>query len=524
MPITGKIRNKMTKKSILLPVFFSLVQLLPVTAQTNEIIVKTKEGKDTINKNIFGHFAEHLGRCIYDGIWVGENSSIPNINGYRKDVVDALKELGIPVLRWPGGCFADTYHWKDGIGPKESRPEILNMFWGDVIEDNSFGTHEFLDLCELIGAEPYLAINVGSGTPKEAFEWIDYVTSDINSPMAKLRMQNGREKPWKVKYWGIGNENWGCGGNMTPEYYADLYKRFATYCRADFKIASGGINSDLEWTKVLMEKTKYNRQLINGMSYHHYTVAHTWENKGSATDFTQEDWFLTIKGNFSMEQNLKEHIAIMDEYDPENRIALIADEWGNWHDVELGTEPGFLYQQNTLRDAVTAAIYLNSFNNLCHRVKMANIAQTVNVLQAMVLTNEKELVKTPTFYVFKMFKVHYDALMLPIELNCEDYINGNDTIPSISVSASKNSKGEINITISNVKPDSDLETSIQLAGLNDFKIIKSEIITADKMNALNDFGKKEEVNIKEFKKAKKEKNQIHVNLPAKSVLLLSLSE
>jgi alpha-N-arabinofuranosidase len=488
----------------------------------NKIVVQTDSGKYTIDKNIYGHFAEHLGRCIYGGIWVGEDSHIPNINGYRKDIVEALKELEIPVLRWPGGCFADLYHWIDGIGPREERPPMMNVFWGEVVEDNSFGTHEFLDLCELLETQPYIAVNVGSGTPQEAYDWVEYVTSDDNTPMANLRRKNGREKPWKVKYWGIGNENWGCGGNMTASYYADLFKRFSTYCWVDFKIASGSYGDEYDWTETLMKKVGDMPNLMKGLSLHHYTVAHTWENKGSAIDFTKEDWFLTIRKNMEVDGFVKNHLAIMDKYDPENRISLMFDEWGNWHDVEPGTEKDFLFQQNTLRDAVTAAIYLNIFNNYCYRIKMANIAQTINVLQAMVLTKDDKLIKTPTFYVFKMYKVHFDALMLPIKVQSEDYTDGEYHVPSLSVSASKNKSGEINITVANVTLDKDLQTTITLEDLEEFDVKKSDIIMADKMNSFNDFGKDEEVNISKFDGIEKDGNTLNIDIPSKSVMLITL--
>lgn len=512
----------MMKKSRVISVLILMLFIASGFAQDNKITVKPAEAKDTISRHIYGHFSEHLGHCIYGGIWVGEESSIPNTNGYRNDVVNALKELEIPNLRWPGGCFADAYHWKDGIGPKEDRPPLLNFFWGNVVEDNSFGTHEFLDLCEMLGTEPYIAVNVGSGTPKEAYDWVEYVTSE-KGPMADLRRQNGREKPWNVKYWGIGNENWGCGGNMTADYYADLYKRFATYARAEYSIASGGLNHDPYWTETLMKKTEHYRHLIEGMSYHHYTVAHTWQEKGSALEFNEDEWFLTVSKNMRMEENLKMHTDVMDKYDPEKRIALVADEWGNWHDAEPGSVPGFLYQQNTLRDAITASIYLNIFNNHCDRVKMANIAQTVNVLQAMVLTKEDQLVKTPTFYVFKMYKVHKDALLLPVEVNSEYYYNKEDSIPALSVSASKNIAGETNITIANVNPNKGVNTAIVIEDGGKYKAVKSEIITSAEMNDYNDFGKDELINIQEFDDYTVKGNEVQVELPPKSVILITLA-
>jgi alpha-N-arabinofuranosidase len=491
-------------------------------SQNNSIIIKTQDGKDTISRYIYGQFAEHLGRCIYDGIWVGENSSIPNTRGIRNDVVAALKEINVPVLRWPGGCFADTYHWKEGIGPKDKRPPMINMFWGGVTEDNNFGTHEFLDLCGQLGAEPYLAVNVGSGTVEDAADWIEYVNSDKDSPMTRLRKENGRSTPWDVKFWGIGNENWGCGGNMDASFYADLYKKFSTYCWVDYKVASGGLNDDPNWTETIMSKTMHQQQLIQGYSYHHYTVCHTWEHKGSAVNFDEKEWFLTVSKNMEMEKNLMQHIAIMDKYDPEKKIGLMADEWGNWYDPEPGSDMGLLYQQNTLRDAITASIYLNVFNNHCDRVKMANIAQVVNVLQSMLLTQGDKLVKTPSFYVFKMYNVHHDALMLPLEITSENYSSGDQSIPTLSASASKNRNGEINVTVANVNPSKVANTLLLLDTKVQFDVVKAEVITAEQMNALNDFDKNEAVNIREFKNYKLKGTELTAELPAKSVVLLTL--
>jgi alpha-N-arabinofuranosidase len=512
------------KKYFYLPAFLLLFLWIGCRKNENQILVKTGEARDTISRFIYGHFSEHLGRCIYDGIWVGENSPIPNTRGIRNDVVDALKEIKIPVLRWPGGCYAEIYRWKDGIGPKENRPPVLNVFWGSVTEDNSFGTHEFLDLCEMLGAEPYLAVNVGSGTVRNASDWIEYVTSDKDSPMTRLRKQNGRELPWKVKFWGIGNENWGCGGNMDASFYADLYKQYSTYCRAEFKVASGGLNFDLNWTETIMKKTQHQQNLIQGLSYHHYTVCHSWESKGSATDFSEKDWFLTLSKNMEMEENLKQQIAIMEKYDTAKRIAIIADEWGNWHDAEPGTNPAFLYQQNTLRDALSAGIYLNIFNNHCDRVKMANLAQTVNVLQAVVLTQGDKMVKTPTFYVFKMYNVHHDALLLPTEVSCEKYTFEDKEMPALSVSASKNADDEINITIVNVNPNKAVTTSILTDTNESLNVRDASIITAETMNAYNDFNHDENVNLKQFSDYETKNDELYVSIPAKSIIQLTITK
>jgi len=511
----------MSKKILFIVGVFCLTISAKTKQPINEMVINTNLGKETINKYIYGHFAEHLGHCIYGGIWVGLNSPIPNTRGIRNDVIDALKALQIPVLRWPGGCYADTYHWMDGIGPSDQRPKIVNTTWGGVTEDNSFGTHEFLDLCELIGAEPYIAVNVGSGTVKEAREWMEYVNSDNNSPMADLRRLNGCDKPWKVKFWGIGNESWGCGGNMNPDYYSDLFKQFSTFCNADFKVISGGTPDDLGWTETIMKNLKNYKQLVQGYSFHYYTVCYDWNHKGSATDFTEKEWFNTLKNTGNVDETLNSHIKIMDKYDPEKKIALIADEWGNWYDVEPGTNPAFLFQQNTLRDAVTAGLFLNIFNNHCDRIKMANIAQTVNVLQAMILTNDKDIVLTPTYYVFKMFKVHQDATLLPIEMKSQDYIFGTEKIKAISVSASKDKNNKIHISLVNLDPNKNQEISCKIEGIRTVKI-NTEIITADKMNAYNDFGKPEEVRPTKYDGVKLESNNLTVNLPAKSVLMIEL--
>jgi alpha-N-arabinofuranosidase len=490
-------------------------------AQESTILIKTKEGKDTINRNIYGHFAEHLGRCIYDGFYVGKDSKIQNKNGIRMDVVEALKEIKIPVLRWPGGCFAEYYHWKDGIGPVNQRPPIINSAWGGVTENNNFGTHEFLELCELLETEPYIAVNIASGTVQEAYQWMEYVSQDKDSPMSRLRKQNGREKPWKVKYWGIGNENWGCGGNMDADYYADVLKRYSTYCPGEYKIASGGVPDDFNWTKTVISDVSKVSNIAHGYSYHFYTVK-DWNNKGKALDFDDNEWFLSMYNTYAMQENLETHIAVMDSIDPKNKIAVIADEWGSWYEVEAGTNPGFLYQQNTIRDAVLASIGLNIFNNHCRRVKMANIAQTVNVLQAMILTKNELMVKTPSYYVFKMYKVHHDALMLPLDIQCSKYKGSKGEMPVLSGSASKNKEGIINITICNADPKNPNKANIKIDDTKNLEIVSSSIITADKVNAFNDFGKPEQVNIKEFKDFKVKGGDLSINLPSKSVVHLAM--
>ena len=508
------------KKTILLTFTFLLAAFLSSQAQ-NTINLHLDEAKTTINKDIYGHFAEHLGRCIYGGIYVGEESNIPNIHGFREDVVFALKDMKIPVLRWPGGCFADTYHWKDGIGPQHERPSMVNVHWGGVTEDNSFGTHEFLDFCELIEAEPYININVGSGTVQEASEWVEYVTSKNISPMTDLRKKNGREKPWNVKYWGIGNENWGCGGNMTPEYYADLYNRFASYCRGDlYRIASGPNVDDYNWMEVVMKKTTRHRHLVQGVSLHNYTFTNSWTDKGPATDFDEKGWISVLDNTLRMKTLIERHSTIMNKYDPGKQIGLIVDEWGNWFNVEPGTNPGFLYQQNTLRDALVAGINLNIFNNHADRVKMTNIAQAINVLQSVILTKDDQMVLTPTYYVFKMYAVHQDAKLIPINLQTENYEYDGQSVPAVNGSASIKD-GVISITLCNLNPNKSEKVDLNITGQN-FAKANGQIITAKNMGDYNDFGMDEKVTLKSFDVKKPTNGKLTVELPSKSVVLVQL--
>ncbi len=509
----------MTKMKLILAILIVLSSSVLFGQTTITLFPDQAETK--INKEIYGHFAEHLGRCIYGGIYVGEDSDIPNTRGFRDDVTGALIDMKIPLLRWPGGCFADTYNWKDGIGPREERPSMVNVHWGNVTEDNSFGTHEFLDFCDLIDAEPYINVNVGSGTVREASEWIEYVTSSNISPMTDLRKKNGREEPWNVKYWGIGNENWGCGGNMTPEYYADVYRNYASYAGgAKYKIACGASDFDYNWTDVMMARMQGKGNLLQGLSLHYYTVTHNWTKKGSATEFDEEEWFTTLSKTLFMDELIQKHSTIMDKYDPEKRVGLIVDEWGNWFDVEPGTNPGFLYQQNTLRDALVAGINLNIFNNHADRVKMSNIAQTINVLQSVILTKDDEMVLTPTYYVFKMYSVHQDATMIPASLKTGDYTMDGNSVPTVNASASTKD-GVVSITICNLNPNNSENIKISVPE-SEFASASGQIITAEHMNDFNDFGKRESVHLMEFDVAKPKDGKLVFELPSKSVVLIQL--
>jgi alpha-N-arabinofuranosidase len=493
-------------------------------AQDNitKIELKIDDNAPIISKHIYGHFAEHLGRCIYEGFYVGENSVIPNSEGVRIDIIEALKELQIPNLRWPGGCFADTYHWMDGIGDLEQRPTIVNTWWGGVTEDNSFGTHNFLNLCEELGAEPYLSGNVGSGGVQELADWVQYTNFKGKSPMSDLRRENGREEPWTVKYWGVGNEAWGCGGNMRPEYYADIYKKYVTFMSdADveggiYKIASGASNDDYNWTEVLMKNIPKN--MLQGVALHHYSVI-DWGAKGPDVNFDEETYFKTMKESWLMEELVVKHTAIMDKYDEEKKVDLIVDEWGGWYEVSEGTNPGFLYQQNTMRDAMIAGMNLNIFNNHADRVKMANLAQAVNVLQAVILTDKEKMILTPTYHVMNMYKVHQDAKLIPLSFDSPSYNFKGETLPALTVSASKDANEKVHISFTNI--DTKIGSTV-LIDLNELglKSMAGSILSSKNLQDHNSFENPNKIEPKNFKDFKFNKGMLEVTIPPFSVLVL----
>ncbi|MCL2479757.1 MAG: alpha-N-arabinofuranosidase [Treponema sp.] len=494
----------------------------------NRIAININEAKTRISRHIYGNFSEHLGRCIYGGFWVGEDSPIPNTRGIRNDVVAALRKIKLPNLRWPGGCFADEYHWKDGVGPRAERPRMINTHWGGVTEDNSFGSHEFLDLCGQIGCEPYICGNVGSGTVQELSQWVEYMNFEGISPMADLRKKNGHEAPFNVRLWGIGNENWGCGGNMTAEYYADQYKRYATYARnykePIYKIGCGPNTDNYHWTEVMMDQVyRKNRNLIDGLSLHYYTVPGERPDRGSATVFNEVQWFMTMKKACLMDELVSKHSAIMDKYDPERHVGLAVDEWGTWYDVEPGTNPGFLYQQSTLRDALVAAIHLNIFNNHAERVRIANIAQTINVLQAVILTEGAKMLLTPTYHVFDMYKVHMDAVQLPLFLECDSYSAGRNSnaIPAISTSASIDEDDKIHVSICNIDPSREQKICLELRGAVP-RSVTGQIITSPDMQDHNTFENGNKIQLKPFSDAVISRNTVTVTLPSKSALTLEI--
>jgi alpha-L-arabinofuranosidase len=487
--------------------------------------IKGDQPEGKINRHIYGHFMEHLGRCIYDGVWVGEDSAIPNTRGMRNDIIAALKNLNCPNLRWPGGCFADDYHWRDGVGPRDKRPQRINIHWGQVIETNAFGTHEFLDLCELVGAEPYLAGNVGSGSPQEMRDWIEYLTFDGESDLANMRRDNGREEPWNIKYFGVGNENWGCGGSMTPEYYADVFKQYATFCR-EFsgnrlvRVACGPNGGDPAWTAAMFPQVRGHAQAL---SLHYYTLDAPWGNKQPATGFKEDKWIGLFRDTLAMDEKLKRNDEIMSETDPERRIPLFVDEWGTWYKNERGTRGAFLYQQNSLRDALVAALNFHIFHRHHQRVQMANIAQTINVLQAVILTQGEKMILTPTYHAFEMCKVHQDTTYLPVEIESPEYKHGDDEIPAVSASASRAKDGTVYVSLVNTHARDAVELSCKLSGIEATKV-SGRVLTADVLDAHNTFDKPEVVKPAEFKEASVSEGTLKVNLPPHSVVVLTLSK
>jgi alpha-N-arabinofuranosidase len=499
----------------------------------NEIFLDLKLAKTKIDRNIYGHFSEHLGRCIYEGYWVGEDSPIPNVRGIRQDVVAALRKIKTPVMRWPGGCFADEYHWMDGIGPRDQRPSMVNTHWGGVVENNHFGTHEFMDLCSQLECEPYICGNVGSGTVQEMSQWVEYATFGGKSPMADMRRANGRNEPWKLKNFGVGNENWGCGGRMTAEYYADLYRRYGVYTRNYednrlYRIACGARNDDYHWTEVLMAQAGSDQMLngpyMDGLALHYYTSLKRLPDgsrTGSATQFDETGWIEIIAKGLVMDELVRKHSTIMDKYDPSKKVAMVVDEWGTWYAVEPGTHPRFLYQQNTMRDALVAALSLDIFNKHCDRVRMANIAQTVNVLQAMILTKNEQMLLTPTYHIFDLYAVHQDATLAPCEVQSERYELGDYSIPAVSASASVDRDGKLHITLSNANPHKDLSVNLYVRGMKSRKV-QGRLLQGESMNAHNTFEQPDAVTPQPFDNAVLTADGIEVVLPKMSVMALGV--
>lgn len=494
----------------------------PAIADTT-ITVNAGTPAPKYDKRIFGQFAEHLGTGIEDGIWVGKDSDIPNENGYRSDVMEALRAINVPVVRWPGGCFADEYHWREGIGDQSGRKVKINTHWGYVTEDNKFGTHEFMDFAEALGAEPYVSGNIGSAPPYEMAEWVEYMTSPIGSSLAKERAENGREKPWNLTMFGLGNELWGCGGNMRPEYAADLTRRYSTFVKVPagkkvMRIASGANEGDVNWTDVMMERAGW---MFDGIGVHYYTIPYDWSKKGSAIGFDEDQWARTLAKTVRMDEIIVKHSEVMDKHDPEKRVALLIDEWGTWYDQDPGTHEGFLRQQNSLRDALVTSLNFDIFAKHTDRVRGANIAQMVNVLQAMMFTDGKRMVKTPTYYVFDLYKGYQDATVYPVAISTSDYSKNEWSLEKISASAVRGTDGVIRVGLTNVDPTNSEKVTITLDGARG-RSVSGRIVTGSAIDAHNTFDRPNIVLPAEFKGARIAGDKVTLTVPPKSVVMLEI--
>ncbi|MFG6487601.1 alpha-N-arabinofuranosidase [Roseateles sp. BYS78W] len=514
-------------KHLLPALSLALGSLIPIAAQAAEpvrIDIQADKPGPVIARQIYGQFAEHLGSGIYGGLWVGPDSKIPNVRGWRSDVVGALKAIKVPVIRWPGGCFADEYHWRDGIGPQAQRPPRVNTSWGGVIEPNTVGTHEFMDLAEQLGTEVYLNANLGSGTVPEMAQWLEYMTADGDTALARERRANGRDKPWKINYFGIGNESWGCGGNMKPSYYADLYKHWSTFAKAPRGnrpklVASGGQELELNWVETLSAEIKGR---MDAITHHQYSLpTRDWKKKGSAVGFPEAEWISTLAVPQTIDGYLTKHQEILDRNDPARKVAIYFDEWGSWYDAEPGTDPGFLVQRNTMRDAVLAALHFHVFHRHADRVKMANIAQMVNVLQAMIVTDKDRMVLTPSYYAFAMHLPFMDATSLPVQLTgVPDYTLGKYSIPAVSASAAKSVDGKLILSLANTNPNQALPMQLAVGGKG-VRAVTGQLLTAATMDAQNWFDAPDRVKPQPFK-AEAKNGTLALTLPAKSVLVLEV--
>ncbi len=496
-----------------------------------KLVINETNKLSTIAPEIYGHFSEHLGRCIYEGLFVGEDSDIPNVNGMRKDVVEALKEIKVPVLRWPGGCFADEYHWMDGIGKKEERKKMINTHWGGVVEDNSFGTHEYMELCSQLGCKTYVNGNLGSGTVREMSEWVEYMTFDGVSPMADLRTANGHREPWKLDYFAVGNENWGCGGNMRAEYYGNEYRRYQTYIRqfqkdhTVQKIACGPNTDDYDWTDEVLDTCFDHAQpqmhgFMDLLSMHYYVFPDGWDNKGSSTEYDERLWYLTMNKAYYMDELIRRHSGVMDKYDPKKQIGLAVDEWGCWYEVEPGTNPGFLYQQSTMRDALVAGATLDIFNKHADRVKMACIAQTINVLQAVILTDGEKMIKTPTYDVFHMYRYHQGASLLESAVTGSRDIGPEDSkVPQITESVSEKD-GVITVTVNNLSMTEGAEFSLSFSEDKTYEVVEARILVSGDVHDHNTFDAPDVVREKDYDGYKAEGKGFVLELPAASVVMM----
>jgi alpha-L-arabinofuranosidase len=462
--------------------------LFPTAApNTDEVVVHTDEVIGTVRPGLHGLFIEHVGSCVYGGVWVGRDSSIPNVNGYRKLVVQYMKELGVPVLRWPGGCFADDYHWRDGIGPPAKRPKSVNLRWGDYVEDNSFGTHEFIGFCRLIGAEPYFAGNVGSGSPAELRNWMEYCNYPSGSSLTEERAANGSPEAFNVRLWGVGNENWGCGGDMTAKHYVNLFRQFAVFAGRfggikPFLIACGPNRNDTVWSHDFM--SGLSRRHPDGFSMHYYATG------ASPSDAYSAEGMAALLASFpSVEQAVVQQRALLDGYEVGHNVALIMDEWGV-HDLLVPAEQkqyGRLFQHCTMRSALAAALGLNLFNRQADKLFMCNYTEMVNVRAPLLQTDGpegKKCVRTTVYYVFALFKPHRGKKALRVET--QDIFSSE-----FSVSASR-SDHELVLSLVNSRDGADVRVQCSLEKAH-AAAATAQILHSDDRNAFNSFDNPDQI-------------------------------
>jgi alpha-N-arabinofuranosidase len=511
----------------------ALVSTVPLTAAENaHLSIDASKAGAKIDRNLFGQFAENLGHGLYEGIWVGPDSPIPNTRGIRNDVVAALRPLKVPNVRWPGGCFADQYHWRKGVGQAAQRPATINNSWGGVIDTNSFGTDEFMDFIHQIGSDAYVSVNVGSGTPQEAAEWLEYMTAEQPTALAKERAANGHLDAYKVGFLGIGNESWDCGGNMSPDYYLSQLKIYSRFVENDnpsqlgpnhmLKIAVGPGFPETEWTETIMKAWQHHSWSwnIDGLSVHWYTVANGWENKTPSLDFGIADYAKVLKSTLFMDEFLRKQETVMDRYDPQKKIALVVDEWGAWHAPLPGSNPSFLVQQNSIRDAILASLNLNIFARHADRVRMANIAQMINVLQSMILTDKEKMVLTPTYYVFKMYVPFQEATLVPVDFDPGTLHRDGITLPRVDAVAAKDASGKLWLEITNLDPDKPVEIDAQITGMT-VSSAKGETLTAPQVDSVNSFATPNTVVPKPFS-ARVKDGSLTMTVEPKSITVISL--
>ncbi|WP_458232360.1 alpha-N-arabinofuranosidase [Roseateles sp. P5_E8] len=522
-------------KSLLLALSLAAVSLAQAATLTATLVVEADKPGPRIDPNIYGQFVEHLGRGVHEGIWVGEGSPIPNVRGIRSDVVAALKRIKVPVVRWPGGCFAELYHWRDGIGPREQRPRGVNAAWGDEPETNAFGSHEFMDLIEQIGAKPFLSVNLASGSPAEAQSWLHYLTDPASSGAGAERARNGRKEPYNIPYIGIGNENWGCGGNMTAEYYADQYRQYLSVLRPFGTLIATDANADdYAWTETVLKRALFRHSQstplawinktpqLSMMSLHFYTFAgDDWGNKSPALGFTELDWARSLLRTQKMDELITRHTAIMDRHDPERRVGLAVSEWGTWW-AEDKTRPSNLYQVGTLRDAVIAGLTLNIFQDHAERVRMANLAQMVNVLQSLVLTKGEKMIVTPTYHVFDLYQGHQGAMRLPVSVSVPSYRVGDVDLPSLSVSASRSEGGKLTLSIVNLRASDDIRLAVELQGAS-FRSVRGRTVTAGSLDAHPGFEGPDPLQPRPLSGISLRPGRLEATVPSRSVSVIEVS-